>query len=59
MTVYVNYTIMGREFQAGPYRLNEADEHKRDIQSFEGVNQVFLSPMREPKRQLITEAADV
>ena len=30
--LYVNYTIMGRDYQAGPYRsINEADDNRRDI----------------------------
>jgi hypothetical protein len=55
---YVNYTLMGRDYQAGPYRsVDEADEHRRDIKSFAGVTHCWVANGRDPKRILISEAA--
>jgi len=55
MMIYVNYTVHGVKCQAGPYKtVEEADEHKRDISSFEGVTSCFISGLRDPARRLMS-----
>lgn len=53
---YVNYTVsIGEgpdEFQAGPYSIEEADIHKRDIAGYWGVTNVYLTPYRDDSRKL-------
>lgn len=51
--MYVNYTVHGKEFQAGPYASNEVEEHKRDIAGYEGVCQCYIVSERDERRQLI------
>jgi hypothetical protein len=54
--VYVNYTILEVNYQAGPYKdVAEAFEHKKDIQSYAGVSRVYIFTGRDPSRTLIGE----
>jgi hypothetical protein len=57
MAYYVNYTIAGapaKAFQAGLYRdFDEAASHSRDIKSYVGVSDVYISDFRNENRQLV------
>lgn len=37
MEWYVNYTIDGKDYQAGPYSPDEADWHRKDIAGYDRV----------------------
>ncbi|MGH9316254.1 MAG: hypothetical protein ACRD1P_04010 [Thermoanaerobaculia bacterium] len=39
---WVLYRVLGQDLRAGPYTLAEAEIHKADIESFEGVTDVKL-----------------
>jgi hypothetical protein len=52
--MYVNYTILGKDYQAGPYPSQGiAEDHQRDIKIYEGVSHCYVAPSRDEKRQLI------
>ena len=51
--MYVNYTVMGNEYQAGPYPSNEVECHLNDIRGYEGVSRCFIVAERDQSRQLI------
>ena len=61
--LYVNYTVENSSvedktklFQAGPYDPVEAEEHLRDIASYVGVRDCYLSPYRDERRTLISSS---
>jgi hypothetical protein len=55
---FVNYTLFGRDYQAGPYKdADEANIHRWDIKSFSGVTDCFVAFGRDERRLLIKEAA--
>lgn len=57
-TYFVNYTIKGVDYQAGPYRsIFEATEHRDDIRTFDGIKCCYIATTRDARRQLIGEAA--
>lgn len=61
MSYYVNYTIAGapaKSFQAGPYKdFDEALPHSRDIKSYAGVSDVYISDFRNENRELVGDNA--
>ena len=51
---FVNYTVGEQKFQCGPYKEgDEADWHRKDIASYAGVSDVYLSPNRDTTRRYI------
>ncbi len=51
---FVSYSIGTRVYQAGPYPTwDEAETHRRDIASYSGVKECFISYRRNPLRTLI------
>jgi hypothetical protein len=55
---FVNYTLFGRDYQAGPYKdADEANEHRFDIKSFSGITDCYVAFGRDQRRILIGEAA--
>jgi hypothetical protein len=54
---YVNYSLMGKDYQAGPYSSEaEADLHYQDIRSYAGISNCWLGNTRDESRILIGEA---
>jgi hypothetical protein len=57
MKHYVNYTLMGKDYQAGPYDSEaEAEMHHKDIRSYTGITNCWIGNVRDSKRILIGEA---
>lgn len=51
---YVNYTINGKDYQAGPYHSEaEAEIHHRDIRSYDGITNCWIGNSRDTSRILI------
>jgi hypothetical protein len=54
---YVNYTISGKDYQAGPYQSEaEVEMHYNDIKSYYGVSNCWMGNTRDQSRILIGEA---
>jgi hypothetical protein len=54
---YVNYTVMGKDYQAGPYSTqSEAEIHHQDIKSYAGVTNCWIGGARDTARILIGAA---
>jgi len=51
--MFVNYTIRGQHYQAGPYTNESVDSHWRDIRLYYGVTQVSIVKERDPSRKLV------
>jgi hypothetical protein len=51
---YVNYTVRGKDFQAGPYKnVNDAWENYRDIVGYAFITDCYISCIRDKDRVLI------
>ena len=54
---YVNYTISGKNYQAGPYQSGpEAEIHYKDIRSYAGITNCWIGNTRDQSRILIGAA---
>jgi hypothetical protein len=54
---YVNYTVSGKDYQAGPYQSEaEARIHYKDIIGFVGISNCWMGNTRDEGRILIGEA---
>jgi hypothetical protein len=55
---FVNYTVMGKDYQAGPYQSQaEAELHHKDIKSYTGITNCWIGNTRDESRILIGAAA--
>ena len=54
MEYWVNYTIDGEPYQAGPYNYAEILEHYFDIQGYARVTNCEIVKARDPARHLMT-----
>jgi len=52
---FVNYTAFGRDYQAGPYTLAEAEDHLADIKAYAGVSGCWIGSERLERRQLVSD----
>jgi hypothetical protein len=58
MKHYVNYTISGKDYQAGPYDSEaEAEMHHKDIRSYTGITNCWIGNVRDSNRTLIGVAS--
>lgn len=55
---FVNYTVMGKDYQAGPYHsFAEAELHHKDIKSYTGITNCWIGDVRDTSRIMIGEAS--
>jgi hypothetical protein len=52
--MFINYTITGVDYQAGPFSPEEVEAHQRDIAGYAGVTQCFVVLHRDQRRNLIS-----
>lgn len=51
--MYVNYEVLGKKFQAGPYTADDVFIHFADIKHYEAVTKCYISLVRDEERQLM------